>query len=329
MPRSSDLPDNLKLLVRRNALELSHNRFNADFGRLVTTIERVLEKADAEREQRAEKERLQPQRSENDENKKSEIQLRQAEIERLEISRRRKEEQERVDAEQREKKRLETERLEKESPDSLRLENEHQQTELPEAKEEKREESEQLGAVKREQPSRGSKSWFEELEKRIAEVPTPLPDEILREEEQAAKGQLEAKQHQKQPVSAVFEPTPSREDGAGSPQPTASSIAPIPSQPKRKWLLAAALALIVVIAGIWFAVYEERAVPLPTDHYQRGLVFESEGNRADAIAEFTATIRSNPDFAAAYYHRSYVYRELGQIDKAENDLATARQLDGK
>jgi hypothetical protein len=34
MPRSNDLPDDLKLLARRNALELSHNRFNADFGSL-------------------------------------------------------------------------------------------------------------------------------------------------------------------------------------------------------------------------------------------------------------------------------------------------------
>jgi hypothetical protein len=35
MPRSSDLPDDLKQLARRNALEVSYNRFDADFGRLV------------------------------------------------------------------------------------------------------------------------------------------------------------------------------------------------------------------------------------------------------------------------------------------------------
>jgi tetratricopeptide (TPR) repeat protein len=54
MPPSSELPDDLKLLARRNALEVGHNRFNADFGRLVTAIEGVLEKADAGREQREE-----------------------------------------------------------------------------------------------------------------------------------------------------------------------------------------------------------------------------------------------------------------------------------
>jgi hypothetical protein len=49
MPPSSDLPDDLKLLARRNAVEISHNRFNADFGRLVTAIEAVLQKTEAER----------------------------------------------------------------------------------------------------------------------------------------------------------------------------------------------------------------------------------------------------------------------------------------
>ena len=52
MPRSSDLPDDLKLLVRRNAVEVSHSRFNADLGRLIAALEKVLEKADAERKQR-------------------------------------------------------------------------------------------------------------------------------------------------------------------------------------------------------------------------------------------------------------------------------------
>jgi len=35
MPRASDLPDDLKLLVRRNAVEVSHTRFSADSERLI------------------------------------------------------------------------------------------------------------------------------------------------------------------------------------------------------------------------------------------------------------------------------------------------------
>jgi hypothetical protein len=42
MPDSQELPDALKGLARRNALEISHSRFTADADRLVNTIERVL-----------------------------------------------------------------------------------------------------------------------------------------------------------------------------------------------------------------------------------------------------------------------------------------------
>ena len=38
MPRSRDLPDDLKSLARRNALQVSHNRFRADFERLIFEI---------------------------------------------------------------------------------------------------------------------------------------------------------------------------------------------------------------------------------------------------------------------------------------------------
>jgi tetratricopeptide (TPR) repeat protein len=89
MPRSSELPDDLKLLARRNALEISHNRFNADFGRLVMAIEKTLEKAEAERLQR-EKERL-DQRPEAEEKQRLETQHRQGvEREQLENSTRQK-----------------------------------------------------------------------------------------------------------------------------------------------------------------------------------------------------------------------------------------------
>jgi formylglycine-generating enzyme required for sulfatase activity len=44
MPRSRDLPDDLKSLARRNALEVSHNRFRADLERLIGAVERAVEK---------------------------------------------------------------------------------------------------------------------------------------------------------------------------------------------------------------------------------------------------------------------------------------------
>jgi Flp pilus assembly protein TadD len=64
------------------------------------------------------------------------------------------------------------------------------------------------------------------------------------------------------------------------------------------------------------------------DHYRRGVTFDDNGNRADAVTEFTEAIRLNPNLAVAYYRRSSAYSKLGQKDKAEADLATARQLNG-
>jgi hypothetical protein len=42
MPQSRDLPDDLKVLPDRNALQLSHDRFHADSEQLVSAIERAL-----------------------------------------------------------------------------------------------------------------------------------------------------------------------------------------------------------------------------------------------------------------------------------------------
>jgi hypothetical protein len=41
MPRSGDLPDDLKALVRRNALQLSHDRFRTDSERLASAVDRA------------------------------------------------------------------------------------------------------------------------------------------------------------------------------------------------------------------------------------------------------------------------------------------------
>jgi hypothetical protein len=53
LPHSRDLPDDLKALVHRNALLLSHDRFRTDSERLTAAVKRVLEKTAAERLERA------------------------------------------------------------------------------------------------------------------------------------------------------------------------------------------------------------------------------------------------------------------------------------
>jgi hypothetical protein len=49
MPRPNDLPDDLKPLLRRNALEISHDRFRADSERLIGAVKRALDLPNAER----------------------------------------------------------------------------------------------------------------------------------------------------------------------------------------------------------------------------------------------------------------------------------------
>jgi hypothetical protein len=56
MPQSGDLPDDLKALVRRNALQLSHERFRTDSERLESAVERALEKTAAEHREREQRE---------------------------------------------------------------------------------------------------------------------------------------------------------------------------------------------------------------------------------------------------------------------------------
>jgi len=62
MPRSTELPDDLKLLARRNAFEISHNRFRTDSERLVGAIRQALEEAKSGQREREKKELLESKR---------------------------------------------------------------------------------------------------------------------------------------------------------------------------------------------------------------------------------------------------------------------------
>lgn len=48
MPRSSDLPDDLKSLTRRNAIEISHTRFTTDVERLIRALELATDQTETE-----------------------------------------------------------------------------------------------------------------------------------------------------------------------------------------------------------------------------------------------------------------------------------------
>jgi formylglycine-generating enzyme required for sulfatase activity len=52
MPEADELPDDLKALVRRNALKLSHDRFRTDSERLASAVERAVEKTTTQNRER-------------------------------------------------------------------------------------------------------------------------------------------------------------------------------------------------------------------------------------------------------------------------------------
>lgn len=58
MPNEEDLPDDLKPLVRRNAIELSHTRFHADVDRLIKAVQKVLREEEQKVVLKAEQEKL-------------------------------------------------------------------------------------------------------------------------------------------------------------------------------------------------------------------------------------------------------------------------------
>src|SRR5690348_13239256 len=90
MPQRGELPDDLKPLTRRNALNISHDRFPADAERLISAVEQVLESARVERQRkREEQERMEADQREIEH-------LQQEEQERLRAEHQLKAEQERL-----------------------------------------------------------------------------------------------------------------------------------------------------------------------------------------------------------------------------------------
>jgi Flp pilus assembly protein TadD len=44
-----------------------------------------------------------------------------------------------------------------------------------------------------------------------------------------------------------------------------------------------------------------------------------------AIADYTAAIRLDPHYAAAYFNRGAAFQQRGQVDQARADFANAKQ----
>lgn len=91
MPRVRDLPDDLKPLARRNAVEVSDTRFNTDADRLVGAIERILQQVKLKQEagipastERAETERILGEKSEVEQQNRRRVETKQPSAEKEE-----------------------------------------------------------------------------------------------------------------------------------------------------------------------------------------------------------------------------------------------------
>jgi trehalose/maltose transport system substrate-binding protein len=142
-------PDDLKPLVRRNAVEVSHTRFSADSERLIASLERVFEKTAAEQREREEKARLEAERREGEEKERLEAERRAAEENaRLEAERRQKENQDRPEAEQRQRREEQRPVPQSREGELPETESQSAKAEEVEAQHERRVKQEQLKAEK-------------------------------------------------------------------------------------------------------------------------------------------------------------------------------------
>jgi len=106
MPQPGDLPDDLKALARRNALQLSHDRFRTDSDRLASAVGRALEKTAAERREREEKERLEVEQRQKEEQDRLEAECRHGKKKEWFAAERRQDEKEREEKERQEQEAL-------------------------------------------------------------------------------------------------------------------------------------------------------------------------------------------------------------------------------
>jgi hypothetical protein len=173
MPRSTGLPDDLKQLVYRNALQVGDTHFDDDCRRLVAAIEQVLE--EKERLEREERERLEAERRQKEGQDRLETERRETEKEeRLEVERRQNEEQAQLETEQRQRE--ETGRIaqcrEREQRERAAAEiRERQEKELLDARPRENEEKDRLETEQLEQKRLENERLEAELKTKNKEPP--------------------------------------------------------------------------------------------------------------------------------------------------------------
>jgi TIR domain len=276
IPRSPDLPDDLKPLVRRNALRVSDTGFDDDCRRLVTAIEEVLEQNAAELRERLrlETERIEKERLDAEQREKDRVEAEQREKQRLDAEAREK----RLDAEQSEKQRLAAQKREKEQVEAEQRQRERLDTE--------RREKERLAAESRQREEEERRKAEQHLHKRLEQEPKaqalnsvasstsrakPIEDEPSAETPEAVyplppKSSEPEREKPPESLQPIFIPNASQEPGAAA----GPRVSPNWNQVKTKWFLPIALAVALTIGlGVVFLAMPKKPtaailMPMPT-----------------------------------------------------------------
>lgn len=65
---------------------------------------------------------------------------------------------------------------------------------------------------------------------------------------------------------------------------------------------------------------------LASAYFSRGTLRSNMSDKRGAIADYTKAIEVTPNYADPYYYRGWVYKELGEVQKAREDFQTAKRL---